>query len=211
MSVSLSKKRTIASNFDGLNISPAFSKDGTKVVYCASRGNGSCQLYYFGKGEFKRLTHNDGNNVSPTLSADGSKIFFCSDFKSGKPQIFCHDMVSNAIDQITESGSCYCPSYCTQKGKVAYCKLVSGIMQIFVYDEKAKTHTQLTFDAASKDECSWSPDGSYLLFGMEDKGINRIASLNVATLERHYITPAQSSCSYPSWSPAYALYPVVTG
>ncbi|MFI5333474.1 MAG: hypothetical protein ACHQVS_05235, partial [Candidatus Babeliales bacterium] len=91
MTANMKGQRKIASNFDGLNMQPAFSKDGTKLVYCASRGNGSCQVYYYSKGDFKKITRNGGNNVSPSMAADGSKFYYCSDYKTGKPHIYCYD------------------------------------------------------------------------------------------------------------------------
>ena len=76
MMVDMHKQRHIASNFDGINMLPAFSLDGKRVIYCASRGDGECHLYLYDKQNFKKLTHNKGNNVSPTLSADGSIVYF---------------------------------------------------------------------------------------------------------------------------------------
>src|SRR3989304_2391630 len=72
MAVTMEKRKKITSNFDGVNMVPSFSQDGKKVVYCASRGDGSCHLYHYENGVLKRLTHNRGNNVSPTISEDGN-------------------------------------------------------------------------------------------------------------------------------------------
>lgn len=202
-------QRRIASNFDGLNMQTTFCKDGTKLVYCASRGNGSCQLYYYSKGEFKKLTNNEGNNVSPSMSADGSKLYFCSDYKTGKPHIYCMNLSQAEIVPIVEQGSCFCPSYCAPRRQVAYCKMVAGMAQVFAYDEVTKEQIQLTFDATSKDECSWSPCGNYLLFAVENKGKSRIAMLNLLTNERRYLTPEGQVCTYPSWSPMYNEFPTV--
>lgn len=200
-------QRKIASNFDGLNMQTAFSKDGTKMVYCASRGNGSCQLYYYSKGDFKKLTHNDGNNVSPSMAADGSKFYYCSDYKTGKPHIYCYEFATSSVTPILEQGYCYCPSYCAPRRQVAYCKMVSGQAQLFAYDELTKEHVQLTFDASSKDECSWSPCGNFLLFAVEQRGKSRLAMLNLSTNDRRYLTPESEVCTYPTWSPVYNEYP----
>ena len=209
MTANMKGQRKIASNFDGLNMQPAFSKDGTKLVYCASRGNGSCQVYYYSKGDFKKITHNDGNNVSPSMAADGSKFYYCSDYKTGKPHIYCYDFASNNATPILEQGYCYCPSYCTNRRQVAYCKMMSGQAQLFVYDELTKEHVQLTFDASSKDECSWSPCGNFILFAVEQRGKSRLAMLNLSTNERKYLTPESAVCTYPTWSPVYTEYPAL--
>src|SRR5262249_46194209 len=59
MVIDMHKKRIIASNFDGLNMLPTFSPDGMTVIYCATRGSGSCQLYQWSHKVLKKLTENE--------------------------------------------------------------------------------------------------------------------------------------------------------
>jgi TolB protein len=209
VSVNMQKKRKIASDYDGVNMLPAFSKDGKRVVYCASRGNGSCQLYCYDQGALKKLTNNQGNNVSPTFSDDGTKIFYCSDYQTGTPQIYCYDTDKNQQIRLTENGYCASPAFCGKQNRVAYSKIVNGIMQLYVYDVITKEHTQLTFDAGHKEEAAWSPCGNYLIFSVEQGAQSRIAMLNLITNDRHYITPSSAVCSYPAWSTVYDEFPVV--
>jgi TolB protein len=208
--VSMDRRSKTASNFDGVNMLPAFSADGTKLVYCASHGHGNCQLYYYDKGTMKVLTNNKGNNISPSLSDDATRLYFCSDCDSGRPQIYYHSLITGIQTAITPGAQhCYSPSYCSKNHKLAYAKMVKGVMQLFVFDEATGVHTQLTFDNDNKDECSWSSCGNYLLFCSEKGNQGRIAMLNVHTNERRYLTAANAVCSYPTWSPVYAEYPVV--
>src|SRR5579885_218879 len=200
----------VASNFDGVNMLPSFTADGSKLVYCASHGHGDCQLYYYDKKTFKQLTDNKGNNISPSFSDDGRLLFYCSDAQSGKPQIYCFNMVTGTQTQITFGPEpCFSPSYCSKNGKLAYAKMIKGTMQLFICDEKTGNHRQLTFDAGSKDECSWSPCGNYLLYSTEKGNKGRIAMLNLLTNEHRFITAGNEVCSYPTWSPSYAQYPVI--
>jgi TolB protein len=198
--------KKITSNFDGLNMLPHFSDDGKAAVYCASRGSGTCQIYYFKKGFLKRLTHNTGNNISPVLTND-QKVFFCSDYKTGLPQIFVYDLISQRQEQITNGGYCVSPSYCAKTGKLAYCKIVQGIMQIFTYDLASKKHKQCSFDKTSKEECSWSPCGNFLLCVATTRSSSRIAHFDINSKELRYLTGLQEKCSYPTWSIAYNNFP----
>jgi Tol biopolymer transport system component len=144
------------------------------------------------------------------MAADGSKFYYCSDYKTGKPHIYCYEFATNSAQPIIEQGYCYCPSYCAPRRQVAYCKMMSGQAQLFVYDELTKEHVQLTFDGSSKDECSWSPCGNFLLFAVEQKGKSRVAMLNLLTNERRYLTAESEVCTYPTWSPIYNEFPSMT-
>lgn len=191
----------VASNFDGLNMQPSFSRDGSISVYCASRGRGSCQIYYCAPGVFKQLTHNNGNNVSPTLTADGKKVYFCSDYKTGKPAIYCIDIQSGAIKELIGSG--LCPSFSERLNKLVYIKNVKGVMQLFIYDIGIGRSEQITFDAGDKDECSWSACGNYVAYSVSRGYSSRVAALNLISHEVHWITKEHEVCTYPSLSPVY--------
>jgi len=218
MMVNMKKQRRIASNFDGINMLTSFSDDGKKVVYCVSRGDGSCQLYYHEKGIFKRLQYTDpvtrkslsqGNNVSPTLTADGKTVFFCSDFLTNRPQVFAYDLATGQVERITDGGYCASPSYCAKKNCIAYIKRIDGVMQVCMYDIKTKKHTQLTQGPGNKDECSWSPCGNYILAAVDQGGNSRIAIYNLLTSQWRYVTPNLAQCDYPAWSPVYTTYPAL--
>jgi len=201
--VDMNGRRKVVSNFDGINMLPAFSPDGKQVVFCASRGGGNCQLYFFKKGRLQKLTHNSGNNICPTFSDDGKTLFFCSDFETKGPQIYKYDFDTKKQERITHGGYCVSPSCCAQNNKLAYTKMVRGLMQVFVYDLKAKQHRQVTFDAGNKEECSWSPCGNYLLFAVETRKESRLALLNLNSNDRQFVTARGAMCCYPAWSCPY--------
>lgn len=206
----LDKKARDASNFEGINMIPSFSKDGTKMVYCSSRGDGSCQIYYCQKDTFKNITHNMGNNVSPSLSDDGKKVFFCSDFETQRPQIYCYDLESKKQERLTSGGYCASPRYCPGSQKLVYAKMLAGVMQLFLYDLETKQEEQLTFDYATKQECCWSPCGNWLIYAYnEPRKPGRIAIMNRHSKKQQFLTPAGVDCSYPDWAPRYNEFPVL--
>lgn len=207
MYVSMQGKRKVASNFDGMNMLPSFSGDGSKVVYCTSKGHGNSQLYLYEHAQLKKLTHNNGNNLSPSLSSDGKTLFYCSDALTGKPQIYELDLGTNISTQITKGSFNFCPNYHQPSGKLVYTRLVEGQAQLFMYDHATRMHSQLTKDKGNKDECCWSECGSYILFSIQEGSGSRLALMNMHTLQRHYITPAGEECFYPSFSPLYTKFP----
>ncbi len=207
VAIDMHKKKIMASNFEGLNMLPAFCSDGSSVIYCATRGSGNCQLYHWANKSLKKITHNQGNNFSPVFGP-GSLIFFSSDFETERPQIYSLNLMTNALERLTTDGYCVSPSYCAQKDLLAYSKMVQGVMQLFTYDRATKEHTQLTFDKAQKADCMWSACGNFLLCSVEDKS-NRIAYFNVATQKYHFLTPEKDNCLYPALSGIYSSYPMI--
>jgi len=212
----MDKKRRIASSFDGTTMLPSFSHDGSRVVYCASRGSGSTHMYYQTQNAFRRLTHNNANNVSPVFAHNDSKVYFCSDViedqptQVGVPYLYCYDLITHKQEQIVTKGYCASPSYCQYTNKLAYVKNVNQISQVFVYDPEKKTEQQITFDPTRKEECSWSPCGSYLLYAVTQGNSSRIAVYNFLTQTQKFITAAHEQCSYPHWSPVYDQVPYLS-
>lgn len=199
------KRSKMVMNFDGLNMQPSFNADGTKVIVCCSQA-GSSQLY---KGTldplrkqwiFKRLTHNNGNNISPNLCKNGD-VYYCSDYQTRSPQLYCYHEKDGSHERLTDGGYCASPAVLEEQGKIAYIKLIKQVAQICMYDINTKTHTQITFDSAQKDEPSWSPCGTYLAYSVEQGNSSRIAVRNMVSQESYFITAANEQCSSPAWGP----------
>ncbi|HEX4069040.1 MAG TPA: hypothetical protein VHX42_02990 [Candidatus Babeliales bacterium] len=210
MSVTMHKKRKPVANFDGINMLASYSPDGKSFSYCSSRGSGSCQIYLMDNRNLKRCTQNSGNNTSP-IFIDEHHLCFCSDFQKGNPQIYIGNLQNGHIQRITHGGYCTTPNYCPKTRKIAYHKMISGTMQVMVYDCSTKAHTQITHNGGNKHEVSWSPCGTQLLFAHEVPGKNsQLCTLNMLTNTTKYITNAHDICSYPHWGPSYHTFPVVS-
>jgi Tol biopolymer transport system component len=123
------------------------------------------------------------------------------------PQIFLKHKNTGTIEQLTPGGHCACPAYCEKTKKLAYIKIIDHVAQVLVYDYQTRKHTQLTFDRANKDECCWSPCGTYLAFVTRSREESRISIMNIPTGERWFLSPPGQRCSFPSWSLKYAGMP----
>lgn len=209
MAIGMDKKRVMASNFEGINMQPTFGPGGSSVVYCATRGAGNCQLYHWANKQLSKLTNNNGNNFAPVYSADGKTIYFSSDFETGQPQIYSYSTEDKQITRLTNDGYCVSPSYCAARNQLAYAKMVSGVMQLFVYDLNKKVHMQMTFDKAQKEECAWSPCGTFLMCPVDNGKTSRIALFNTITQDYTYLTDSKSCCASPTWSGIYNDFPVL--
>lgn len=198
-------KRKVICSFDGLNMLPAFSDDGKHIVFCLSK-DGTSQLYHSyikrGKRIYERLTHNEGRNISPCF-IDSDTIAFVSDYLTSRPQVYTMKLSTQKITPVTNGGYCACPDYCKVNKKLLYSKMVSGAMQIFVYDFTTGQHEQVTTGYESKEEGSWSACGNFVIFAARHRLQSRIARYNFVTGKMKYMTPASQNCTYPAWSPVY--------
>ncbi len=209
------KKIKIVCSYEGLNMQPSFSEDGSKAVLCLS-GRKNSELYLYDqalcnnikKKVFKQLTHNGGNNSSPCYLPNGN-VIFCSDFETGDPQIYCFNQQTNQVARITDGkGYCAAPSYCKKNNSIVFCRLKQGAFQLCTIKlgKKVSTEKQLTYDSLSKQEPVWSECGNFIAFSTDcfnikkGRNIPQIAVLNVPSGKIRVLTSDDKIKSFPCWT-----------
>ena len=206
---------SVVCSYDGLNMQPAFSPTGNKVVLCLSARNGNSELYLYdqnlckkaGKRVYVPLTNNGGNNTSPCIMPDGD-VVFCSDFQTGLPQLYHLDMKKKKVHRLTNgAGYCAAPSYCEKTNSIIYIKPVNNIFQLWAIDldEERVLEKQLTFGPGDKLDPAISPCGNYVAFtydyvNEQKKRIPQIASLNLASKKIRILTHDTYPKSFPTWT-----------
>jgi len=213
MSIDLNKNKSIVANFDGLNLTPAFSDDNKIILSLTINGKGRiCQYIYDekkGKGIFSPLTSKKIHAISPSF-INNENILFCSIDKSNKSRVSVLNLKSGDIEYLTKPYEyCTSPAYCKKNNKIVYCKRVNGLLQVFIYDLENKDHKQLTFDKGDKESCSWSPCSNYLTFSVEYNDASRIAVFNMQNNKMKLLTPENEWWSSPCWSPVYHEIPFI--
>jgi len=216
MSFDLHKhQRKVVCSYDGLNMQPSFSPDGTRAVLClSSKGNTEIYLYdqkqcnKLKKRVFTQLTDNHGNNVSPCYLPNGD-VIFCSDFKTPFPQIYRLDPTTHKTQRLTNGhGYCAAPAYCASNNSIAYTRYVHGSFQLFYINlnEPTRKERQLTTCRGDKVEPTWSDCGKYLAFTYSfidkktKKFSNQIAVLNTQSGKIRVLTKSKEPKSYPTWT-----------
>ena len=199
-------------SYDGINMQPSFSEDGSKAVLCLSGGKNS-ELYFYdqvickklGKRSFLKLTNNRGTNVSPCLLPDGN-VIFCSDFKTGLPQIFYLNRKTGTTKMLTSgNGYCAAPSYCPKTNSIVYTRAVNHTFQLFTLNLDNLKEKQLTFNDGNKHEPSPSECGRFIAFSYdyEYKPGHRspqVAALNCNSGKIHILTTGKEPKSFPRWT-----------
>lgn len=216
MSLDLNAKTNkIICSYDGLNMQPSFSPDGSKAVLCLS-GRGNSELYFYDQGicnklkrrVFQQMTNNKGNNVSPCYLPNGD-VVFCSDYQSGFPQIYYMDHKTKTTRRLTNGrGYCAAPAHCAANNGIVYTRYVHGVFQLFTIDLSASTprERQLTFTAGDKVEPTWSECGKYVAFTYNyldtaiKKKANQIAVLNIPSGKIRVLTTSKEPKSFPAWT-----------
>ncbi len=209
----LSGAQSVAINFDGLTMQPAFSSDGKEVAISLAL-NGSNQIYYYGydaaakKIKYTQVTANKGVNIKPCFLENGDLVF-CSDYELGKPQLYHFKKSDSSLTRITSNEVSLSPDYCTKNKKLVYSKLIKGCMQLCTYDFGTKKETQITFDKGHKQDCSWSCCGNYVIYSYQEQNQHRLAVYSFLTKKQKFLTDGSKMCSYPSWSILYRPFPVI--
>jgi TolB protein len=209
MTVNRRRQSVVASDSDGITMSPVCMPDGSGLLYCATDDNGYAQLYHYSMQGVEQITYYEGNSITPSLSPDGTMLYFCSDYLTGAPQLFAYEFKTQALTSLTNGGYCTTPVVSRQGDRIVYTKMVQGGMQLFVYDIAAKIHTQVTHDKGDKESPSWSPCGTFLLYGEKSGSQERIVLLNMISGKKKYITSAHERCSCPVWSLPWQIFPVI--
>ncbi len=213
MSVDLKNRRhKVICSYDGLNMQPSFSQDGTRAVLCLSGGKNSEIYLYdyalckkFNKRLFVQLTFNKGNNASPCLLPNND-VIFCSDFEFGAPQIYCLNRKARKAYRLTSGrGYCAAPSYCAKNDSVVYTRALNRVFQLFTLNLDDLEEKQLTFGPGDKHEPAFSECGRFVVFSYDQEYKKGHKTFQIAVLNRHsgnirVLTTGKEPKTFPRWS-----------
>jgi len=196
-----SGKRSLVSDFPGINSSPAWSPDGNQLAMSLSKdGNAEIYIKDMRTEALTRLTHNPAIDTEPAWSSDGKNIIFSS-ARDGKPQIYQISAQGGQAQRLTIQGTYNATaSYSPDGSKIVLISNVDGGFKVAVYDlqlRSIKTLTSTAFDESP----SFAPNGDTILYSTVSGGKNVLAIVSVDGSAQQVLRINESSVKAPAWSP----------
>jgi TolB protein len=199
----LSGKGIAWPRFRGTNSSPAWSPDGTRIMFMSSMlGNPELWVTDADGARPKRLTYTTGANTSPAWNPKtGQEVAFVSD-RGGPPQLYMMDADgSNATKvDLVDMGYVIDPSWSPNGELLAFSwRRPDDNYDIYVMDIATHQLLQLTRDAARNERPCWAPDGRHIVFESTRTGTRQIWTMLADGSEARQLTKDGQNES-PSWS-----------
>lgn len=186
----------------GLNLAPAWSSDGRRMIITLSKSGNPDLFMLDGQGNIiEQMTSRSGINVSPTWSPDRRYVVFVSD-RSGSPQLYLMDLRSKKQRRITYEGTENAePHWSPTENRIVYSSLRGGVYQLFSMNPLTDDPPQqLTTDLSHHESPRWSPDGNQVIFAKRDGKKKQIYGiLRNGSYQRRLFT-LQGSQTYPQWA-----------
>jgi TolB protein len=198
--------RALATTPGGLNTTPAFSPDGSTLVYAHGAESGT-HLYStnaFGSEPARRITVGGGDNVSPTFSPDGHRLAFTSS-RSGHPEVYISDSDGTNAELLTpysfgDQSYRSNPDWSPDGRLIAFQSQLGGRFQIMTIGLRDRALKQHTSEGVNEDP-SWAPDSRHLVFTSDRGGTRQIWVLDTESGNRRQLTHAASKARLAAWSP----------
>ncbi|TAJ09082.1 MAG: Tol-Pal system beta propeller repeat protein TolB [Nitrospirae bacterium] len=197
-------KRATLVSMPGLNITPAFSPDGTDLAF-ASSNEGNAEIYKLSlrTKTLTRLTVNNGGDLSPAWAPSGRELAFVSD-RGGSPQIYLMSVDGSNVRRLTFEGDHNAaPAWSPRGNWIAYvCRGQDRQYKLCLISPDGQKRIQITSGQGVDDSPSWSPDGRHLVFSSTAEGKSHIYMINSDGTDLERLTSGGVHHSAPAWSPA---------
>lgn len=182
---------------------PAWSPDGSKIAFAASR-NGNWDIYVVnGDGSnVTRLTTDPAIDDSPDWSRDGKQIVFSSMRGEGWRDIYVMNVDGTNLKRLTrDPASDYQPVWSPDGRKIAFVsdRAGGGDTEIYSMNADGSGITRLTFDPNPNGMPDWSPDGSLIAYDRyEPQGTGAVYVMAANGAGEKRLTNGGGA---PAWSP----------
>ena len=200
---------------------PAWSPDGTRIVFSGCNQFGISNLYLMNSdgSNATQLTNGAIGDVFPNWAPDGTRLTFtygeCSGADFQIPEVFTLDIASKVRTQLTNNNvvdatSAWSPNgsqIAFARGNTADCSGSDFFADIYTITPQGTNETRLTNANALSYLPVYSPDGSKIAFVRETEDLTHntltrsIYVMNADGTNQIKITPDTLDAVKPTWSP----------
>jgi tol-pal system beta propeller repeat protein TolB len=187
----------------GKDFSPAWSKDGTRLVFRSEREENS-EIYVMNAdgSNQTRLTANPADDIEPEISPDGSQIAFASDRDNarGRYDIYVMNADGSNIRRLTrDNGDNHGPVFSPDGTRLAFASTRSGNSDIWTIKIDGSDVQQITTSASNDRFPAWSPDGLSIAFQSSRPLVNQIWKIRLADRLETQLTNDPLEADFPDW------------
>ena len=190
--------------FRGTNSSPAWSPDGTQLIFSSSmQGNPELYATDANGSHPKRLTFSNAVSTSPAWNPKtGQTIVFVGD-RGGVPKLY--SMSADGTDttelDVPDKGYLIDPAWAPNGQLLAFSwRRPTGNYDIYIMDVATRRIIEITRDAGRNERPSWAPDGRHIVFESTRAGSRQIWTMLADGSQAHQLTTTGHNES-PNWSP----------
>lgn len=194
-----SKKLT---NLKSITMSPAWSPDGTKIVFTSyTRGQPDLYMMSSDGKNLKQIVGGSGSKITPSWSPDGSRIAYSSS-ASGEADIYTIGAGGGHNSRLTSSkGIDIAPTWSPDGGVIIFASDRTGGLHLYRVNADGGSVSRLTFVGYQNDMPNWSPMGDKVTFAGRSMGTFDVFIMNPDGSNIQRLTIGTGSNEHPTWSP----------
>jgi TolB protein len=185
----------------GINGSPSFSPDGSKLALTLSR-SGNPEIYTMDliSKQLTQLTRSFAIDTEATWMPNGREILFTSD-RGGKPQIYRMNADGSNVARFSTAGRENARASVSADGKkVAMAQGSNMLLHIAVQDTERGNSANVSY--GTLDECpSFAPNGTMILYASREAGRGLLYSISADGQVSSRLFIPNGDVREPAWGP----------
>lgn len=185
-----------------IDLSPAWSPDSTKIVYCSFKQRAPKIFIMNIKAPSDRLVAGfEGINIGPTFGPSGGSIAFTSS-KDYYPNLYVISEGGTGLKRLTNGQDIdVSPSFSPDGSTIAFTSDRGGSPQIYVMNPATGTTKRITYTGGYNTSPDWSPRGDKIAYVGMTGGMFHIYVVNRDGAGTTRLTSGTYDNEDPSWSP----------
>ncbi len=196
-------RRSVVSNFSGLNSSAAISPDGRDVALILSKdGNPELYVMNLSSRRVTRLTHTpSAAESSPSWSPDGRRLVYVSD-QAGRPQLYIISRDGGRPERLTSRGSENVAPDWGRNGWIAHSSRLGGKFQVaIIHPDTREVRPVPNQTYADYEDPSWAPNGRHIVCSRKENYRSTVYILDTLGDPPIRLIEHGGDWYSPAWSP----------